>query len=60
MIKKKEESSYLNYWDVNNLYRWEIQQKLSVKNFPWIEEICQFDEYFQKIYNADSNIGYFI
>ena len=25
---KNKESSYLKYWDVNNLYLWEISQKL--------------------------------
>ena len=27
---KSKESSYLKYWDVNNLYRWAILQKLPV------------------------------
>ena len=31
MIKNKE-SSYLKYWDVNNLYLWEISQKLPADN----------------------------
>ena len=29
----KKEPSYLKYWDVNNLYDWEMLQKLSVNNF---------------------------
>ena len=29
---KNKGSSYLKYWDVNNLCGWEISQKLSVNN----------------------------
>ena len=36
---KNKESSYLHYWDVNNLYRWAISQKRPVNNFEWIEQI---------------------
>ena len=37
---KNIESSYLQYWDVNNLYGWEMSQKLPVNNFQWIEDTC--------------------
>ena len=30
---KNKQSPYLQYWDVNNLYDWEMSQKLSVNNF---------------------------
>ena len=30
---KNKESSYLQYWDVNNLYRCAMSQKLLVNNF---------------------------
>ena len=43
MIKNKE-SSYLNYWDVNNFYGWAMSQKLPGNNFEWIEETSQFNE----------------
>ena len=32
---KNIESSYLMYLDANNLYRWEMSQKLSVNGFKW-------------------------
>ena len=35
---KNKESSYLNYWDVNNSYGWVMSQNLAVNNFELIEE----------------------
>ena len=35
---KDEESSYLKYWDVNNLYRWSRSQTLDVNGFRWVKE----------------------
>ena len=35
---KNRESSYLKYWDVNNLYGWAMLQKLSANSFEWIED----------------------
>ena len=43
MIKNKE-SSYLKYWDVNNLHDWAMSQKIPVNNFEWIEDASQFNE----------------
>ena len=40
---KNKELSYLQYWDVNSLYRRLISQKLSVKNFKWVKDISKFD-----------------
>ena len=41
---KNKKSSYLQYWDVNNVYGWAILQILQVANFEWIEDISQFNE----------------
>ena len=41
---KNKETSNLKYWDINNLYGWEMSQKLPVNNFQWIEDISQFNE----------------
>ena len=35
---ENKESSYLKYWDVNNLYGWAILQMLRVNDFKWVEE----------------------
>ena len=45
---KNKESSNLQYWDVNNLYGWEISQNLPVNNFEWIKDNSQFNEDFIK------------
>ena len=33
---KNKDSSYPQYWEVNNLYDWVMLQKLPVNNFEWI------------------------
>ena len=40
---KNIESSYLKYWDVNNLCGWAMLQKLTVNNFEWIENTSQYN-----------------
>ena len=34
--------------------------KIPANNFKWVEETSQFMKDFMKIYNEDSNTGYFI
>ena len=48
-------SSYINYWNADNLYGWVMQQKLLVNNFEWIKDTFQFNEDFIKNYNEESN-----
>ena len=48
---KNKESSYLKYWDANNLYGWAMSQKLPVNKLEWIEDTSQFNEDFVKNYN---------
>ena len=56
---KNIESSYVQYWDVNNLYGWAMSQKLPVNNFEWVKDTSQFREDFIKNYNEISDEGYF-
>ena len=49
---KNKESSYLQYWDVNNLYEWAMSE--------WIEETSEFNEDFIKNYNEESDERYFL
>ena len=45
---KNEESFYLKYWDVNNLYGCALLQKLPVNKFDWNDDTSQFNEGFIK------------
>ena len=57
---KSKESSYLKYGDVSNLYGWEMSQKRPVNKFEWMEDTSQFNEYFIKNYNEESDEGFFL
>ena len=57
---KNKESSYIQYWNVKNLYGWAMSQKLPVSNFEWIKDTSQFNENFIKNYNEQSEEGYFL
>ena len=35
---KNEESSYLNYWEINNLYGWKMSKTLPLGSFKWVKE----------------------
>ena len=50
-----KESSYLQYWDINNLYGWAMSQKLPVNKIKWAKDTSQFIEDFIKKYNEGSN-----
>ena len=57
---KNKESSYLKYWDANNLYGWAMSQKLPVNSFEWIEDTFKFNEDFIKGYNQENDERYFV
>ena len=52
---KNKESSYIQYWDVNNSYGWTMSQNSPVNNSEWIEDTSQFNEDFIKYYNEESD-----
>ena len=47
--KKKKESWYLEYHEVNNFNGLEMSQNLSVNQFKWVEDIFEFGARFIKI-----------
>ena len=57
---KNKESSYLQYWAVNNLYGWAMSQKLLVNNFEQIKDTSKFNEDFIKNYSEESEEEYFV
>ena len=58
---KNIESSYLTYLDANDLYEWEISQKVPVNGFSWYNDhLPDFNEDFIKNYNENSDEGCFL
>ena len=51
---------FLQYWDVNDLYRWAILENLPVNSFEWTEDTFQFNEGFRKNYKGKSDERYFL
>ena len=60
VFDKNKELSYIQYWDVNNLYGWAMSQMLQVNNFEWIKNTSEFNEDFIKNYNEERHEGYFL
>ena len=56
---KNKESSCIQYCDVNNLYGWEMSQKLPANNFEWTKDISQFNKDFIRSIMKKYNEGYF-
>ena len=58
--EKNIELSYQTYLDANNLYRWEMSQKLPLNGFWSVNDVSRFNEDFIKNYNENSDVGYFL
>ena len=54
-----EESSYIQYLDVNNLYGWAMSKKLPVNGFKWTDNNI-INEEFIKNYNENDKNGYIL
>ncbi|XP_025159353.1 uncharacterized protein LOC112589602 [Harpegnathos saltator] len=50
-------SSYLMYFDVNNLYGWAMCQQLPYAEFRWVDDVSNFDV---SSIALDSSIGYIL
>ena len=57
---KNKESSYIQYWDINNLYDWAMSQNLPENTFEQMKDIPQFHEDFSKKYDEKSDKGYLL
>ena len=57
---ENKESSYLEYWEVNNLYGWAMSQKMPVDGFKWVENASQFNKDFAENQNEVSGEGQFL
>ena len=57
---EKEESSYIQYLDANNLYGWTMSQKLPVSGFKWEKNVLKFTKEFIKNYYENSDKGYIL
>ena len=58
---KNNESSYIEYLEVNNLYGWAMSQKIPVNGFKWLRQktLSKFNGDFIKKYDENGNTGYF-
>ena len=60
---KNIKSSYTEYLDANNWYRWAMSQKLPVDGFKQVEkkkDLSRLNESFIKNYNESSDKGHFL
>ena len=57
---RNRESSYIEYWDLNNLCGCVMSKKLLVNHFEWIKDTSQFNEDFIKDYFEEHDEGYFL
>ena len=57
---EKQESSYIQYLDTNNLYGWAMSEKLPVGGFKWKKNMSKFTKEFIKNYDEDSDKRYIL
>ena len=57
---QSKQSSYIQYFDANNLYGAAMSEKLPMNGFTWVSDILGIDEKFVKSYNKNSRRGYIL
>ena len=57
---KDKEESFIQYLDANNLYGWEMSQKLPASGFKWKKNMLKFTKEFIKNYDEDSDNRYIL
>ena len=55
---ENKESTYIQYFDANNLYGWAMSQPLSVGGFKWVKNKSKFTSDFILDYDVYSDVGY--
>ena len=55
---ENKESSYIQYFDANNLYGWAMSQPLPVSDFKWIKNISNSTTGFILNYDENSSVAY--
>ncbi|XP_076660055.1 uncharacterized protein LOC143363342 [Halictus rubicundus] len=55
-----EPSTYLMYFDVNNLYGWAMSQPLPHSGFRWVDERAHIDNFNVESIPIDSPVGYIL
>ena len=55
---KNKESTYIQYFDVNNLYGWAMSQPLPLGGFKWAKNKSKFTTGFILNYGVYSDVGY--
>ena len=55
-----KESSYIQYFDTNNLYGAAMSEKLPMNGFKWVNDVFEINEKFVKSYNKNSDKGYIL
>ena len=46
--------------NANNLYGWEMSQKLPVNDFEWVEKLSEFDKRFMKNHYENNDKGHIL
>ena len=57
---KNKKSTYIQYFNANNLYGWAMSQPLPANGFKWINNNCKFTNNFILNYDEYRDVGYIL